>query len=47
MPVTLGDLGIKETDIPAIATNALMKGPFGSLKKLQKKDVAAVLRLAL
>ena len=47
MPVTLGDLGIKEKEIPAIAANALMKGPFGVLRKMQKKDVEAVLRLAL
>jgi hypothetical protein len=47
MPVTLAGLGIAEREIPAIAANAMLKGPFGVLRKMQKRDVQSVLRLAL
>ncbi len=46
-PVTLGDAGIPEEDIPKIASNGSIGYPIGYPRQMNKKDVEAVLRLAL
>lgn len=42
----LRELGIPASQLPDIAANAVLKGPIGSLKKLNKEDVQEILRLA-
>jgi alcohol dehydrogenase len=46
-PVWLEDLGIKESEIKAIAQNANLRGALGNLKKLSIKDIEAILKLTL
>ncbi len=46
-PITLGELGVSEADIPAIVDAALKVGVLGKLKELTGEDIAAILRLAL
>jgi alcohol dehydrogenase YqhD (iron-dependent ADH family) len=46
-PITLGDLGVIDADIPAIVEAALKVGVLGKLKELTGEDIAAILRLAL
>jgi len=45
-PTTLRDLGIPEDQLAGIAENAVLQGPQGSLKKLDKDDIEKILRLA-
>lgn len=46
-PTTLGDLGVREADIPAIVTAARKVGTLGRLRELTDPDLAAILHLAL
>ena len=47
-PVSLGDLGLTATDIPALVENVLLAGrPLGQLNPLKKEDVEAIYKLAL
>jgi alcohol dehydrogenase len=46
-PVWLEDLGIKESEIKAIAQNANARGALGNLKKLTIKDIEAILKLTI
>jgi alcohol dehydrogenase YqhD (iron-dependent ADH family) len=46
-PITLGDLGVSESDIPAIAENAFMQGPLGKIKEIHYEDMVNILKLAL
>ncbi len=46
-PITLGDLGIGEGDIPAIAENAIMQGSIGKIKEIHYQDMVNILKLAL
>jgi alcohol dehydrogenase YqhD (iron-dependent ADH family) len=46
-PITLGELGVSESDIPAIVEAARKTGSLGRLKELTAADIAAILRLAL
>ena len=46
-PITLGDIGIKARDIPALVENVMQRGEPGNLWKLSARDVEAVFRLAL
>ena len=46
-PVTLGDLGVTEDMIPALAENALMLGTIGKIKIIDYNDVVNILKLAL
>lgn len=46
-PITLGELGVKEADIPAIVAAARKVGVLGKLKELSDADLEAILRLAL
>jgi alcohol dehydrogenase len=46
-PVWLPDLGIKKTEIKAIAQNANGRGTLGNLKKLSLKDIQDILKLTL
>lgn len=46
-PVTLGELGVTEADIPAIVAAAMRVGVLGKLKELTPEDVEAILHLAL
>ena len=46
-PITLGDIGIKAKDIPALVENVMQRGEPGNLWKLSARDVEAVFRLAL
>ena len=46
-PITLGELGVIDADIPAIVEAALKVGVLGKLKELTAEDIAAILRLAL
>ncbi len=46
-PITLGELGVDEADIPAIVEAALKVGILGKLKELTGKDITAILSLAL
>ncbi len=46
-PITLGELGVIDADIPAIVEAALKVGVLGKLKELTGEDIAAILRLAL
>ncbi len=45
-PVSLTEIGISETEIPAIAENAYRMKPIGVIKKLSLKDIKAILNLA-
>ena len=50
LPVTLGEIGVKEEDIPAVVAHHDRKPggyPFGGFVKFQAEDMAAVLRLCL
>ncbi len=42
-PVSLRELSIGEDEIPAIASNAMIRGNFGNLKKLDYEDVVNIL----
>ena len=46
-PVSLKDVGIPEEDIEKIADNASMREPFGKLKKLYRKDILEILKMAI
>jgi alcohol dehydrogenase YqhD (iron-dependent ADH family) len=46
-PITLGELGVREADIPAIVAAARKVGVLGKLKELTPEDIKAILRLAL
>jgi alcohol dehydrogenase YqhD (iron-dependent ADH family) len=46
-PITLGELGVREADIPAIVAAARKVGVLGKLKELSDSDLEAILRLAL
>lgn len=46
-PVSLKDRDITSEHLEEMAGNAVMQGPLGSLKKLQKADVLEILKLAL
>jgi len=46
-PVSLKDVGIPEEDIEKIADNASMREPFGKLKKLYRKDILEILKIAI
>lgn len=46
-PVRLRELGIREKDIPALVENAMLFPSLGVLKRLNKKDVREILKLAL
>lgn len=46
-PITLGELGIKEADIPTIVATADKVGVLGKLKELTPEDLGTILRLAL
>jgi len=46
-PVSLEEVGISEKEIPAMAENTMGMGKLGVVKKLSRKDVEAILRLAL
>ena len=46
-PVRLRELGIREKDIPALVENAMLFPSLGVLKRLNKKDVKEILKLAL
>ncbi len=46
-PLTLGDLGVKEGEIPAIAADVYENGRTGKLKKLSSEEIESILRLAL
>ena len=46
-PISLGDLGVSEADIPAIVAAAQKVGVLGKLKELTPEDITAILRLAL
>jgi hypothetical protein len=45
--ITMKDLGVSATDIPAMVTAAQKVGVLGKLKELAPEDIAASLRLAL
>ena len=40
-------LGFFEKDIEKIADNASMREPFGKLKKLYRKDILEILKIAI
>ncbi len=46
-PVSLKEKNIGEENLKAMAKNALLRGPLGSLKKLKEEDVYEILKLAL
>jgi len=46
-PVSLSEKNITEEKLEIMAKNALMRGPLGSLVKLDSKDVLEILKLAL
>ncbi len=46
-PTSLRDAGIPESDIEKITDNAAMRSPFGKLKKLYRKDIKEILKLAI
>ncbi|MBD3109010.1 iron-containing alcohol dehydrogenase [Bacillus sp. AGMB 02131] len=46
-PSTLADYNIDETTIPVIADKAMLRGPFGNFKKLNREDVVAILQASL
>ena len=46
-PTSLRDAGIPESDIEKITDNAAMRAPFGKLKKLYRKDIKEILKLAI
>jgi alcohol dehydrogenase YqhD (iron-dependent ADH family) len=46
-PVTLGDLGVSEDMIPALAENAMMLGAIGNIKRIEYNDVVNIFKLAL
>lgn len=45
-PTTLGELGIRPTDIEAVVAHVKGQGPIGAVRKLSEKDVRAILKLA-
>lgn len=48
MPVTLGELGVEEKDIPGLVAHRREKGfPFGMFKKIGEAEMEAILRIAL
>ena len=46
-PVTLGELGIAESELTAIAHNAMAIGSIGVLKQFTEEEIVELLRLAL
>ncbi|MDP8223802.1 MAG: iron-containing alcohol dehydrogenase [Candidatus Lernaella stagnicola] len=46
-PVTLGDLGVGEDEIPVLAANATQRGPLGQLRKIGEPEAKEIFRLAL
>jgi len=46
-PLSLGELGVSEKEIRAIAKNVMRMGNLGVIKKLSRKDVEEILKLAL
>ncbi len=46
-PVSLKEKNIGDENLRAMAKNAMLRGPLGSLKKLQEEDVYEILKLAL
>ena len=46
LPVTLSEVGIKETDLAMLAKKATQFGPVGSFKKLTEADVLAIYQIA-
>lgn len=46
-PITLNDLGVKESDIEDIAENAFLLGEVGNMKSINYQDMVNILRLAL
>ena len=46
-PICLSEIGINETELPAIADNILLAGAIGMLKPLDKKDILSILKIAL
>ena len=47
MPVSMREVGVKETDIPALAENASRSLPFGCVIPMDPEHIAGVLRQAL
>ncbi|MFA7675513.1 MAG: iron-containing alcohol dehydrogenase, partial [Endomicrobiia bacterium] len=47
LPVRLGDLNIKESDIEIMAKKATVFGSLGAFKELTTEDVIAIYKLAL
>ncbi len=45
-PISLGDLGVKREEIPAIAETAMLTQPLGSLRPLSHQDVVNILEIA-
>ena len=45
-PITLAEIGIKESEFDLIADHALLSGKLGALKELNKKDVLSILNIA-
>jgi alcohol dehydrogenase YqhD (iron-dependent ADH family) len=46
-PTTLREVGIGEELLETMAEKATKRGPLGSVKKLEKEDVLAILRMCL
>ena len=47
MPVTMREVGVKETDIPVLADNASLSLPFGCVIPMDLENITGVLRQAL
>jgi len=45
-PVSLKEIGVKKSDLPKLADNASMREPEGVLRKLYRKDMLAIYKLA-
>jgi len=45
-PVTLKEIGVKYEDLDKIAENAAIQAPLGAVKKLYKKDILEILKIA-
>lgn len=45
-PVSLREVGIPEEDLEKLSENALLRGPFGNMKKLDKDDVLKIYKIA-
>jgi alcohol dehydrogenase YqhD (iron-dependent ADH family) len=46
-PTSLKDAGIDDTRIPEMAKKSVRNGPIGAYKRLNEKDVEAILRACL